>query len=125
MAAGLSAAMMVPNSVKRSPEPTFENGVYVVSSDAQFSNYVKFTFDGNKLPEGLFAADWRIDDNWSVNAENVAVKDGYLQLKVPGGQQKPYKCAQVDTTVTNILYASVRTVAILTKTPGVCNGMSR
>ncbi|CAH0041124.1 unnamed protein product [Clonostachys rhizophaga] len=121
--AGLSAARSVPTCSKRSAEPTFDNGVYVVSDTAQFSNHKQFTFEGSSLPDGLYAADWGIDENWSVNRENVAVKDGYLVLTVPGGQSKPYKSAEVDTTVGNILYGSVRTVAIFSQTPGVCNGI--
>ena len=53
----------------------------------------------------------------------VSVTGGYLNMKVPGGQTtSPIKTAQIQTTETDMLYASVRTTAILASVPGVCNG---
>ncbi|KAF2163715.1 glycoside hydrolase family 16 protein, partial [Zasmidium cellare ATCC 36951] len=55
--------------------------------------------------------------------ENARVQDGFLELVVPGGQtENPIRSAEVFTWF-NVLYGSVRTYAILTEEPGVCNGM--
>lgn len=55
--------------------------------------------------------------------ENVVVKDGTMQLKVPGGQsQAPIRGAEVVTMEENIFYASVRTWMQIDPEPGVCSG---
>lgn len=51
--------------------------------------------------------------------DNVAVKDGALQLKVPGGQTaSPILGAEVATTEKNILYGSVRTMMQISSVSG-------
>lgn len=118
--AGPAAAMLA----KRSPEPAIENGKFVVSRQSQFDNHLSFSFDGDSLPDGLTASDYGSGDGPGYKPANAVVSDGYLQLTVPGGQtEKPYWGGEVSTDVFNILYASVRTVAILTEPAGVCNGM--
>ncbi|CAN8096084.1 unnamed protein product [Discula destructiva] len=79
--------------------------------------------EATSLPDGLYASTWPIGTETQYEASNVVVGGGYLNLKVPGGQTAPpYSSAEVSTTVSNILYASVRTVAILSEPAGVCNG---
>ena len=84
------------------------------------------------LPSWLVASDNTVQDTSSnPNAlydhrfvpGNVAVSGGYLNLKVPGGQTSgPIRSAEVATSISNILYASVRVNAILTSEPGVVDG---
>lgn len=82
------------------------------------------------------ASDYTVDDkestptaryNHHFTPDNVAIKDGYLVLTVPGNQQpsfdNPATCGEISTTASNIKYASVRTRAILTSEPGVVDGM--
>ncbi|KAH6886995.1 concanavalin A-like lectin/glucanase domain-containing protein [Thelonectria olida] len=123
LAAGQSLALTTPNLNRRSPEPEFVDGKFLVDR-ASFANHASYTFTGSSLPAGLYASNYGVGDTHTFTPNNVIIRDGYLQLLVNGGQTaKPYKSAQIETTVTNIKYASVRTVAILTEPAGVCNGM--
>ena len=89
---------------------TFEAGI---STDLQRNGYP--VFDTVNNPNARYNHSWSPD--------NVAVEDGYMVLKVPGGQiTSPILCAEVQTVATNIQYASVRTKAILTSVPGVVDG---
>lgn len=119
LSAGLSVAL------KRSPTPPKVDGGWVVSN-VPFYKSAQYTFT-NGLPNGLIIANWDTGLNWRADAANTRFKDGYLELWVPGGQRPPaggkYSGAEVDTVEGNIAYGSFRTIAILTKTPGVCNGM--
>ncbi|UPK95868.1 hypothetical protein LCI18_006803 [Fusarium solani-melongenae] len=124
LALGLTVASPQGGPQNRSPEPPFQNGKYVVSRRAQFTNKKVFTFPGNKLPNGLTASNYPAGDSHSFLPANVKVRNNYLELHVPGGQTKmPYKSAEVVTDVQNIKYASVRTTAIFSEPAGVCNGM--
>lgn len=120
MAAGTSFALT------RSTSPSLVNGQYVVDSYA-YANELIFDFAAlTSLPDGLYPSTWSVGDTPHVQqyeASNVVVEGGYLNLKVPGGQTSPpYSSAEVSTTVSNIKFASVRTVAILSEPAGVCNG---
>ncbi|KAK2016823.1 concanavalin A-like lectin/glucanase [Colletotrichum eremochloae] len=108
----------------RSPQPSGTNGQYVVGGYS-YANRAIFDFAGRtSLPDGLYASTWPIGSDYKYDASNVVVGGGYLNLKVPGGQTaKPYSCAEVSTTFSNIKYASVRTVAIFSEPAGVCNGL--
>ncbi|CCF40237.1 hypothetical protein CH063_02304 [Colletotrichum higginsianum] len=116
-------AAIPATALTRSPQPALTNGQYVVGGYA-YTNRAIFDFAGRtSLPEGLYASTWPIGDTHKYDASNVVVGGGYLNLKVPGGQTaKPYSSAEVSTTFSNIKYASVRTVAILSEPAGVCNG---
>lgn len=97
-----------------------------------FTNSATYTFTGSSLPAGLHIPDGEeIKDrnneapyNHIFQASNVAIKDGYLQLKVPGGQNPGASSdyaitgGEVFTEDAGILYASVRTHAIFSTVPG-------
>ncbi|KFH48231.1 Beta-glucanase-like protein [Hapsidospora chrysogenum ATCC 11550] len=110
--------------LKRSPPPPHENGKYILEDrQAEFDNHISWDFQSGSLPHGLSRSQYPVGQTHRYAPENVVVRDGYLELLVPGGQSQPISCGEVVTDERNILYASVRTVAILTETPGVCNGM--
>ncbi|GIZ42605.1 hypothetical protein CKM354_000586500 [Cercospora kikuchii] len=101
-----------------------------------FSQSKTFTFTGSALPPELTPSTWPVYEDSNPNAKydrifeekNVVVRDGFLELRVPGGQKPtdggrgPISCAEVGTTF-EVKYASVKTYAILSEEPGVCNGM--
>ncbi|GIZ47509.1 hypothetical protein CKM354_001059800 [Cercospora kikuchii] len=104
------------------------------SASAQWASTTTYTFSGNTLPTGLIASSDLIRDtadtsstatyNHQFNTSNVQISDNFLHLIVPGNQTtSPIQCAEVSTQISNILYASVRTSAILTNESGICNGM--
>ncbi|GAB7360410.1 hypothetical protein MBLNU230_g8367t1 [Neophaeotheca triangularis] len=88
-----------------------------------------FEFNGDSLPAGLHVSDTQIGAPPGLlqrkhDQQNVVVKDGFLHLTVPGRQhgRDPLSCAEVRTAF-KVRYGSVKTYAILTETPGICNGM--
>lgn len=113
-------------ALTRSAAPSVVNGQYVVGSYTYAKRLVFDFASATSLPAGLYASTWQVGDapyTHRYDASNVVVGGGYLNLKVPGGQTAhPYSSAEVSTTVANIKYASVRTVAILSEPAGVCNG---
>jgi len=130
LASGLVAAFPTASNVmKRSPMPMKENGKYIVERQAgEFSHSKIFAFNQtNTLPDGLIASNYDVGNppyQTNYSPSNAVVRDGYLELIVPGGQGSGgISSGQVEMTESNILYASVRTVAILSQPAGVCNGM--
>lgn len=88
----------------------------------------EFHFTSSTLPAGLQANVHTVGINAPYNrtftTSNVYVENGFLNLRVPGGQtQSPIECGEVQTTFTDILHASVRTRAIFSKVPGTCAGI--
>ena len=126
LAASFAAAVAVPNKIlKRSAEPEIVNETYIVDRQTQFNNHASWTFTGSSIPSGLEVSNYGIGGNRVFLPQNAYIQNGYLNLLVNGGQTSmPYKCAEVVTSVSNIKYASVRTVAVLTEPAGVCNGTS-
>ncbi|KAI9148041.1 Beta-glucanase-like protein [Paramyrothecium foliicola] len=116
-------AIAAPSVLKRSPEPTFENGKYILDRQSQFANRLTVNFNSNSIPPSLQVSNYPVNDIRSFVARNAVVRNGYLELINSGGSARPYAGGEITTAVKNIKYASVRTVAILTETPGVCNGM--
>ncbi|MCJ1394723.1 hypothetical protein MMC18_007603 [Xylographa bjoerkii] len=58
------------------------------------------------------------------DSDQVSIYNGTLQLKVPGGQTtSPIYGAEVQTTVQDILYGSVRTTVQVSEVPGTCHGL--
>lgn len=93
---------------------------------SQFASTTTFAFTGTTLPTGLSIDTGVVATTplaHDFEASNVAVSDGFLVLTVPGGQegQSTISSAEVATEF-DVLYASVRTSAILTEVAGVCNG---
>jgi hypothetical protein len=114
-----------------SSSPSCTSYLYTVPSLGTFTNFANYTFSNldNTLPAGLTASDdTTIGDlpySQVYEASNVVVRDGFMQLMVPGGQTAaPYSSAQVMTEETDIMYASVRTTAILASPAGTVNGES-
>jgi len=109
-------------------------GGQVIDGTGTFMQSQTFTFSGTTLPSGLIAMDDKlIGDqengapyNHIFQAENVFVQNGYLNIKVPGGQtpasatDQAISSGEVYTEVSDILYASVRTHAIFSTVPGTC-----
>jgi len=109
--------------------PACTSYLYTVPSLGTFTNFANYTFGNldNTLPAGLTASDdTTVGDlpySQVYEASNVVVRDGFMQLMVPGGQTAaPYSSAQVMTEETDIMYASVRTTAILASPAGTVNG---
>jgi len=89
-----------------------------------FTNYANYTFLSSSLPDGLEASTYQVGDlpyTHLFQASNVVLTPPYLSLVVPGRQNTfPIHSAQISTSVTNILHASVRTVGVLSSVPGTC-----
>jgi hypothetical protein len=109
-------------------------GQWVVDGTGTFANKKVFTFEGTSLPAGLTSSKYQVDDqsagapyNHCFDPSNVVVSDGFLNLKVPGGQEptsdNAISCAEI-TTKFKIQYGSVRTNAIFSTVPGTCHGTS-
>lgn len=106
----------------------------VIEGTGTFMNSQTFTFSGTTLPSGLIAMDGKlIGDqengapyNHIFQADNVFVRNGYLNIMVPGAQtpasapDQAISSGEVYTAVSDILYASVRTYAIFSTVPGTC-----
>ena len=82
----------------------------------------------DSLPQSLSADEYPIPANdrgsaYSYAQANVVVKQGVsVQLKVPGGQYDNISNGQISTKITDIQYASVRTVAKASAVKGTCHG---
>lgn len=116
-----------------------EDDGWVVAGVGTFQNRKVYTFARKTLPPGLVSSDYtvackdtvppiQIPYNEQFDPANVQVAGGFLNLKVPGGQEptdrndNAVSCAEVTTTANNILYGSVRTQAIFSSEPGTCHG---
>lgn len=116
-----------------------EDDGWAVAGVGTFQNRAVYTFDGKTLPHGLYPSNYtvacrdtvppiQIPYNEQFDPANVRVAQGFLNLKVPGGQaptdanNNAISCAEVTTSANNILYGSVRTRAIFSSEPGTCHG---
>jgi hypothetical protein len=100
----------------------------------RFKQHVQYNFaKWTTFPPDLAISDYGItadpnDDEHPFdqfyNTTNVILKRGRpLQLRVPGGQTRgPIQGAEITTAYDDILYASVRTVAKVSKVAGTCHG---
>jgi len=113
----LPAALALPSGHHARQEGA---AAFAATTTFDFSQATAFPDSGLSIDSGTIGSK-PLSHNF--DAANVAVKDGYLQLLVPGGQegQQTISSAQVSTTF-DVKYASVRTWAILTEVAGVCNG---
>ena len=100
---------------------------YPKAGSGRFGATTTWHFAGNTIPTGLSVNEYSVASTpvaHHFDKRNVHVEDGYLNLVVPGGQQGEHSIssAEIQTDITT-LYGSVRVWAILTETPGVCNGV--
>jgi len=104
--------------------PTTTSCAHVVPNVGTFTNSANYTFLSSSLPDGLDASTYQVGDlpyTHIFQPSNVVVSPPYLSLIVPGGQNSfPIHSAEITTSVSNILYASVRTTAKLSSVPGTC-----
>lgn len=108
-----------------------------VEGVGQFQKHSKYTFDGPSLPEGLRISNGELinDQNHGApynhifEASNVVLADGFLEIKVPGGQtpatapNSAISAGEVFTLESDILYGSVRTKAMLSTVSGTVQGI--
>ena len=97
---------------------------HTISNVGTFTNFANYTFLSSSLPAGLYASSFQVGKppyTHLFQPKNVVLSPPYLHLIVPGGQTSfPISSAELTTTASNILYASVRTTAILSTVPGTC-----
>ena len=110
-----------------SSSPATNNGcLWTVDGSSSFTHTLTIDFSNlNAFPsDSLAISNDTIPSGLAPHSqhyivENVAVKDGTLQLKVPGGQTaSPILGAEVSTTEKNILYGSVRTMMQISSVSG-------
>lgn len=93
-----------------------------------FTHHATYSFDGDTLPAGLRPNTDTVGGTpftRTYDPSLVSVSGGYLNLKVPGGQNtSPIRGAGVNTVTGDILYASVRTEAIFSSVPGTVQSKS-
>jgi hypothetical protein len=112
-----------------SPPATPSGDAWDVPGVGLFTHAKTYDFAGaTQLPSDFFKSTWLVNDaplGHKFEADLVSVADGFLQLKVPGGQTAgPVRSAEIGTKFAYIMYASVRTTAILGDPAGTCNGAS-
>lgn len=110
--------------------PKFDGSKWQIPGVGNFRHRSEWTFNGEILPDGLRKSTWTIKGgpkalfDHKYEESNVYHYDSFLNLVVPGGQkQGPIRCAEVSSTVSDILYASVEVRAIFSQTPGTCVGI--
>jgi len=132
----LNILTSITNAFPAKPSRASSTCGQVIEGAGTFMKSATFTFPGTTLPSGLIATDNQLVSdqdqdppapyNHIFEAENVFVKDGYLNIKVPGAQNpasapnQAVSSGEVFTEVDDILYASVRTHAIFSTVPGTC-----
>ncbi|MCJ1413341.1 hypothetical protein MMC19_007446 [Ptychographa xylographoides] len=127
------AASSLPTSSAGSSSPAVQSGcVWVVpESGRSFTETAVYDFRYlDELPTSdLIISNYGIEAGTApysqqYSSEQVAVGGGTLQLKVPGGQtSSPIQGAEVQTTVQDILYGSVRTTVLVSEVAGTCHGL--
>ncbi|MCJ1284794.1 hypothetical protein MMC26_004130 [Xylographa opegraphella] len=120
-----------PSSVSISPEPVQSGCLWVVAGSGTFTHAQTFDFTQTKdFPTAdLVISNYGIKAGTAPHSQmytsdQVSIYDGTLQLKVPGGQTtSPIYGAEIQTTVQDILYGSVRTTVQISEVPGTCHGL--
>lgn len=124
----LSALIMVP------PIGIWAALATPIAPTQTFASTTTWTFSsGTALPTNLIRASYSVLNGYAPYVgrryapENVYMSDGYLNLRVNGGQNETaasgvaINSSAIFTKFT-VAAASVETFAILTETPGVVNG---
>lgn len=118
------ASSFITSTTSSGVIPTTTSCSHVVPNVGTFTNFANYTFLSTSLPNGLQADSYQVGDlpyTHLFQVSNVVLTPPYLSLIVPGGQNTfPINSAQMSTSAQNILYASVRTTAILSSVPGTC-----
>jgi beta-glucanase (GH16 family) len=108
--------------------PSKSGCLWNVPGVGSFAETSTFSFTGTSLPSGLQVNTYPVENDnapyfHSYTASNAYVRNGFLNLRVPGGQtQSPITGGEVQTTEGDIFYATVRTRAIFSTVPGTCTG---
>ncbi|KAF4551189.1 Hypothetical protein D9617_14g076460 [Elsinoe fawcettii] len=137
LAASVSAApSQGPANLQRralqtSPKPTFNGCTYTIDGLGSFTQAIDIDFTKLKaIPKTLTVSTNTIAAGTApfarrFMANNVAVSGGYASLTVPGGQlADPILSAEIQTAAKDVLYGSVRTVAMASTVAGTTHGFS-
>ena len=118
-----------PSSTGRSPLPSRSGCLWMVDGVGSFTHSQVFDFAQlSSIPAFLEVSSYIVGAGNAPHAHefsqnNVALKDGYLQLKVPGGQySSPIQGAEVSTSDKSIHLGSIRTLMQISTIPGTCHG---
>ncbi|KAF2837084.1 glycoside hydrolase family 16 protein [Patellaria atrata CBS 101060] len=110
-------------------------GCFNVPDVGLFKHHDTFTFTGSSVPDGIYVSDGELVRDTQqpgtgatfdhiFNARNVRVRNGFLELVVPGRQTtSPLESGQVGTWADDMLYLSARTTATFSSVPGTCHGI--
>ncbi|MCJ1243780.1 hypothetical protein MMC30_000977 [Trapelia coarctata] len=101
------------------------------SNSASFTHTLEFDFTQlTEFPSGnLTISNYDVGAGTAPHSQKytpaqVAISEGTLQLKVPGGQNtSPIHGSEVQTAFQDILYGSVRTTVQVSDIGGTCHGM--
>ncbi|KAG8632090.1 hypothetical protein KVT40_001230 [Elsinoe batatas] len=124
-------ASLHKRALQTSPKPTFNGCTYTIEGLGSFTQAIDVDFTKLKaIPNTLTVSTNTIAAGTApfarrFMANNVAVSGGYAALTVPGGQQAdPILSAEIQTAAKDILYGSVRTVAMASTVAGTTHGFS-
>ena len=117
------SSSLPPSTSSAGTSPTKEGCVWVVDGSGSFTQSLTIDFSVlNALPSTLKNSTDPIGSTpftQLYTTGNIAVQDGTMQLKVPGGQTaSPILGAEVYTVEENIRYGSVRTMMQVSTVPG-------
>ncbi|TKX24932.1 putative glycosyl hydrolases family 16 protein [Elsinoe australis] len=118
-------------ALQTSAKPKFNGCTYTIDGLGSFTQALNIDFTKLKaVPKTLTVSTNTIAAGTAPFArqfmtKNVAVTNGCAALTVPGGQvADPIKSAELQTTAKDILYGSVRTVAMASSVQGTTHGFS-
>ncbi|PNS18942.1 Beta-glucanase [Sphaceloma murrayae] len=124
-------AALQRRALQKSPKPTFNGCTYTIDGLGSFTQGLNIDFTKLKsIPKTLTISTNTIAAGTApfarrFMANNVAVTGGYAALTVPGGQlADPILSAELQTRAKDILYGSVRTVAMASTVAGTTHGFS-
>ena len=108
------SSSLPPSTSSSGTSPTKEGCLWAIDGSEGFTESLTIDFSALTAPPSTLKISTdtinSTPDTQLYTTSNVAVQDGTLQLKVPGGQTaSPILGAEVYTSADNILYASVRT----------------
>jgi len=115
---------------QRSAKAKFDGTNYIVQGVGEFNSHLSIDFaTAKQIPDTLHVDDYPVGAGYApysrlFTTDNVNLIHGdSLSMLVPGGQNSsPILGAEIRTTVDDILYGSVRTVAKASTAAGSCHG---